>query len=66
MSETAKTIRDARRMADMSQEDLAEKVGTKGQNISRWEQGRVSPSAEKFLEILRVCGFTISLTKIAS
>lgn len=53
-------IHDARKSEDMTQQELAEKVGTKKSYISRIETGRVEPSAGLFLNILNILGLTIA------
>ncbi len=47
--EVARQVREARKAEGMTQEYLAELVGTKKSNISRLESGRYNPSLE-FLE----------------
>ena len=42
--EVAKQLRDVRKSQGMTQESLAELVGTKKSNISRLESGRYNPS----------------------
>ena len=53
-------IHDARKSEGMTQQELAEKVGTKKSYISRIETGSVEPSAGLFLNILNILGFTIA------
>ncbi|MDD6581829.1 MAG: helix-turn-helix transcriptional regulator [Bacteroidales bacterium] len=53
-------IHDARKSEGMTQQELAEKVGTKKSYISRIETGRVEPSAGLFLNILNILGLTIA------
>lgn len=52
-------IRDARRSEKMTQQELADRVGTKKSYISRIETGSVEPSAGLFLNILNVLGLSI-------
>lgn len=47
--EIASQLRQARKEQGMTQERLAEKVGTRKSNISRLESGRYNPSLD-FLE----------------
>ena len=44
--EVAKQLRDVRKSQGMTQESLAELVGTKKSNISRLESGRYNPSLD--------------------
>ncbi len=53
-------IHDARKSEGMTQQELAEKVGTKKSYISRIETGNVEPSAGLFLNILNILGLTIA------
>ena len=53
-------IHDARKSEGMTQQELAEKVGTKKSYISRIETGSVEPSAGLFLSILNILGLTIA------
>jgi predicted RNase H-like HicB family nuclease len=50
----AVSVRIAREKRGYSQKQLAEKIGIKQQNISRYEKGKVIPSADRFLELLEV------------
>ena len=49
MQEIAAQLRQVRKEQGMTQERLAEKVGTRKSNISRLESGRYNPSLD-FLE----------------
>lgn len=42
-----RTIRDLRRAADLSQRDLAERIGVSHMSVSHWETGRNEPSARQ-------------------
>ena len=53
-------IHDARKSEGMTQQELAEKVGTKKSYISRIETGSVEPSAGLFLNIRNILGLTIA------
>lgn len=53
-------IHDARKSEGMTQQELAEKVGTKKSYISRIETGSVEPSAGLFLNILNILGLAIT------
>lgn len=40
------SLKTQREVANINQPDLAKKIGTSQQNISRWERGEVLPSIE--------------------
>ena len=44
--EVVQQLKDARKAQDMTQEVLAERVGTKKSNISRFESGKYNPSLD--------------------
>jgi predicted RNase H-like HicB family nuclease len=50
--QVAVSVKIARERRGYSQKQLAEKIGIKQQNISRYEKGKVIPSADRFLELL--------------
>ncbi len=49
--DVAKQLREARRSQGMTQETLAELVGTQKSNISRLESGRYNPSLDFLVKI---------------
>lgn len=49
--EVAKQLRDVRKSQGMTQESLAELVGTKKANISRLESGRYNPSLDFLVKV---------------
>ena len=49
--ELVEQLKAARKAQDMTQEDLAAKVGTKKSNISRFESGRYNPSLDFVIKI---------------
>ena len=49
--EVAKKLRDVRKSQGMTQESLAELVGTKKSNISRLESGRYNPSLDFLVKV---------------
>lgn len=57
-------LREARRRAGLSQQELAHRVGRPQQSIARWERGRVEPSFETLEELVRACGWEL-LTDLA-
>lgn len=50
----AKNLQILRKMGDMTQEDLAEKMKISRQTVSKWELGTVLPEVEKLLELGRL------------
>ncbi len=54
-------IREARLRAGLSQQELAAVSGKDRTVIARWEQGLVAPSIDTLVELVRSCGFDISL-----
>ena len=54
--EVAKQLRDVRKSQGMTQESLAELVGTKKSNISRLESGRYNPSLDFLVKVARGLG----------
>jgi transcriptional regulator with XRE-family HTH domain len=59
--QSADLIREARLRAGLTQYQLAERCGRERSVIARWEKGGVAPSLETLLDLLRVCGFDLSL-----
>ncbi len=58
-----KIIREARKVAGLSQQELAERGGVPRQSIARWEQGAVEPGFDTVRKLLRSCGYDLSLTR---
>jgi hypothetical protein len=58
---SAMLIREARLRSGLSQEGLAERIGKTRPQIARWEAGAVAPSLDTLLEVVRACGFNLSL-----
>ena len=56
-------IREARLLAGLSQEELAERLGMPRQSIARWERGAVEPGFDTVRRLLRSCGFDVSLVR---
>ncbi|HHT9910531.1 TPA: helix-turn-helix domain-containing protein [Legionella pneumophila] len=57
-----------RQKAGLTQEELAERMGTKKGNISRLEKGNTNPSWNTLEKYAHACGFDISMAvkRIAS
>lgn len=56
---TGELIRSARLRADLSQADLAERLGLPSSSIARWETDRVEPGFSTLRRVLQACGFDI-------
>lgn len=54
-------IREARLLAGISQAELGDRVGLDRAQIARWERDAVQPSFETLRELLRACGYDLSL-----
>ena len=52
-------LRRLRREQNMTQETLAEKLGTSFQSVSRWENGTTYPDIEFLPAIARIFGTTV-------
>ena len=51
-----------RKQSGLTQEDLAEKMGTQKGNISRLEKGRGNPSWKTLQNYAHACGFEITMS----
>jgi transcriptional regulator with XRE-family HTH domain len=54
-------IREARLLAGLSQGELGARVGKDRAQIARWERGAVQPSFETLRELVRACGFELTV-----
>jgi transcriptional regulator with XRE-family HTH domain len=52
-------IREARKLAGLSQVELARLSGKDRAQLARWERDVVQPTLETLREILRACGFDL-------
>jgi ribosome-binding protein aMBF1 (putative translation factor) len=59
---TGQLIEDARRNANITQEELAQRIGTHKSYISRVETGRTEPKVSTFYRIAAALGLKVSLT----
>jgi transcriptional regulator with XRE-family HTH domain len=57
-------IRSARLRAELSQEQLAERLGLARSSIARWETDTVEPGFSTLRRVLQACGFDLSLALI--
>lgn len=53
-------IREARRRAELTQGELARRLGTTQSAIARIERGRTEPSYERVVEAIRACGLELT------
>lgn len=61
---TGQIIESARRKAKLTQEELAERIGTNKSYISRVETGRTEPKVSTFYRIAAALGLKVSLTSV--
>jgi transcriptional regulator with XRE-family HTH domain len=54
-------IREARLRAGLTQTELGERTGKDRAQIARWERDDVAPSIDTVLELIRACGYDLSL-----
>jgi transcriptional regulator with XRE-family HTH domain len=52
-------VREARRRADLSQQELAERLGTTQSAVARLERGGTEPSFHRVVEAVRACGLEL-------
>ena len=57
-------IRAARLRAELSQEQLAERLGLAQSSIARWETDAVEPGFSTLRRVLQACGFDLSLALV--
>ena len=55
-------IREARLLAQLSQDELSQRSGKDRAQIARWERDVVQPSFETLRELIRACGYELELT----
>lgn len=60
-ADIAGQLRTARKSIGMTQEELAELVGTKKSNISRLESGRYNPSLDFLIKVANGLGKSIQI-----
>ncbi|MBP3489543.1 MAG: helix-turn-helix transcriptional regulator [Roseburia sp.] len=59
--EVVEQLKNARRAQNVTQEVLAERVGTKKSNISRFESGRYNPSLDFLIKMAESLGKQIHI-----
>lgn len=60
---SGEVMREARLLAGLSQQELAERAGVPRPSIVRWERGTVEPGFDMARRVLRTCGFDVSLVR---
>jgi transcriptional regulator with XRE-family HTH domain len=63
MMSGGEVIREARLLAGLSQQELADRAGVPRPSIVRWERGTVEPGFDMVRRLLRSCGFDVSLVR---
>ena len=61
---TGQIIEEARKNANITQAELAERIGTNKSYISRVETGRTEPKVSTFYRIVSALGLTVELTPV--
>ncbi len=62
---SAVLLREARLRAGLSQVALAERSGKDRVSLNRYESGGVAPSLDTLIELVRACGFDLSLELVS-
>ena len=57
----AQELRDTRHQLNMTQESLAQRVGTKKSNISRMESGKYNPSLDFLVKVAECMGKRVDI-----
>lgn len=65
MATSGSIIREARLRAGLSQQELGDAARRDRTQIARWEREVSHPSFETLLEVVRACGFDISVDLVA-
>ena len=61
---TGRIIEEARKKANMTQSELAEKIGTNKSYVSRVETGKTEPKISTFYRIAAALGLNVELTSV--
>jgi transcriptional regulator with XRE-family HTH domain len=59
--EAGQFVREARRRAGLSQRALAARAGVSQSLVARIESGNVDPSFDRWLQLVRACGFDLDI-----
>jgi len=62
---SAQIIRQARLKAELTQTELAQRIGRDRAQVARWETGGQDPSFENLSAIVEACGFVLKLEIVA-
>jgi transcriptional regulator with XRE-family HTH domain len=62
---SALLLREARLRVGLTQSQLAERSGVHRVQLNRYEAGAMAPSLDTLVELVRACGFELSLELIA-
>ena len=57
-------IREARRRAGLTQQELANRAGTTQSAVARWESGRTSPDLDTVTRLVRLCGLDFEVALV--
>lgn len=57
----AEIIKVARLNADLTQAELAKRLGTTQPQVVRWERGKTAPSFQRVVDAVRACGFELGV-----
>jgi transcriptional regulator with XRE-family HTH domain len=57
----AQIIREARLKAELTQTELAERLGRGRAQVARWEIGGQEPSFENLQSVVEACGFSLRI-----
>ncbi len=63
--DSAQLLREARRRAGLTQQQVADRADVSQSLIARIEAGRVSPSFDRLLSLVRTCGFDLDIRVVA-
>src|SRR4051794_10456269 len=58
---SAQIIREARLKAELTQTELAHRIGRDRAQVARWETGGQDPSFENLRSVVEACGFVLKL-----
>lgn len=65
MSTGGGLIREARLRAGITQQDLADRLGTSQSVVARWEAGHRSPTVDTMVRAVRACGLDVAMSVVA-
>ena len=57
--ETANRLYELRKKHDLSQEELAERLGVSRQAVSKWERSEASPDTDNLIALAKIYGLTL-------